>query len=154
MKQSQNKCNFNFIKLKSWAVPSYQGMMHISAWCVECDLHMTVPWLLQRTGWRQFAVQWMDCKKSQILAFSVITIIIITDAYTTAGTPNPRQTPTIGQDQKVWKLCGVYWKVPYSFHLNYRTDSQSRRVGMPTPSLTHKDEQASGVAQSGWFAFD
>ena len=44
--------------------------------CVACDLHTTVPRPLERTCWRQFVVQWGDCKKSWIALVNAIIIII------------------------------------------------------------------------------
>ena len=60
--------DLNSVKLNSWAVPSYQmghDMLHvISARCVARDWHTIAPWPLERTHWRQFAVQWGDGKIS------------------------------------------------------------------------------------------
>ena len=53
-------------------------MLHmISARCVAHDLHTIAPWPLERTCWRQFTVQWGDCKKSQTPPLNVIITIIM-----------------------------------------------------------------------------
>ena len=52
--------------------------LHVkSAWCVALDLHTIAPRPLEHTCWRQLAVLWEDCKKSQITPLNVIIIIII-----------------------------------------------------------------------------
>ena len=51
-------------------------MLHvISTQCVAHDLHTISPWPLEHMCWRQFAVQWGDCKKkkSQIIPLNSIT---------------------------------------------------------------------------------
>ena len=66
-----------------WAIPSYHmehDMEHkISIRCVAHDLHTIAPWPLELMcwTWRQFAVQWEDCKGSQIAPFNAIIIITI-----------------------------------------------------------------------------
>ena len=69
------------MKRNSWAVPWYlvsHDMLHmISAVCAARDLDTIAPGPIERVCWRQFAVQWGDCKKSQIAPVSAIIIIII-----------------------------------------------------------------------------
>ena len=53
----------------------------ISTRFFACDLHAVVPWLLERTCWRQFMAQQGDCKKSTTALLNttlIIFIIIIT----------------------------------------------------------------------------
>ena len=53
-------------------------MLHVKgARCVARDFHSTVPWSLERTCWRQLAVQRGDRKKSRTAPLNGIIIIII-----------------------------------------------------------------------------
>ena len=53
-------------------------MLHvINAWCAARGLDTMALRPLQRMCWRQFTVQWGDCRKSQIMPLNVIIIIII-----------------------------------------------------------------------------
>ena len=80
-KISSNKSDFSSVKLNSWAVPSYQvanDMLHVmSDLCIALDLHTTVPWPLEHSvgdsSWRSEGI----VKKSYIVPFNAIIIIII-----------------------------------------------------------------------------
>ena len=61
-KISSNKCDFNSVKLNSWAVPSYR-MAHNTTLARDqrsMDLHTIAPGPLERACWRQFAALWGD----------------------------------------------------------------------------------------------
>ena len=74
-KMRWDKCDFNPVQLKSWAAPLYSvtdDMQHvIGAWCVPYDLHMTVNWPTEQMCWKQFVVQWGNCKKNRKFRLSV-----------------------------------------------------------------------------------
>ena len=80
-----NKCDLNSVKLNGWAVPLYHmahGMLHVtSAWNIVRDFNNAAPRPLECIWWRQFTVQWGDCKKSRVVHLNVTTIIIIIAKY-------------------------------------------------------------------------
>ena len=70
IKQSSNKCDFNSVKLNSWAVNSYQVARNMTlardkrSMCCTWFPH-DCPGPLERTCWRRFAALWGDCKKKK-----------------------------------------------------------------------------------------
>ena len=53
-------------------------MLHvISARCVARDLHTVAPWPLQRTYWRQFAVQWGYCENLKLRLWMWLLLLLL-----------------------------------------------------------------------------
>ena len=71
--------NLNYVRSTCWFFPLCHvahDMLHKAcAWCVTCDLHMTVLLLHEHASWRQYALLETDYKISKTAFFNVTVII-------------------------------------------------------------------------------
>ena len=117
-----NTCDLNSVKLNSLSCPFIpHETWHVAWYVASAKRSICCTWFAHDCAqatwvyWRQFAAQWRDCKKSEIVPLSLIIIIIIIIILQTTqkgnlARPAPKRLASCAAVWRTWSTPLTAWQ--------------------------------------------